>query len=89
MTDAVQYKTRPLTIGRHRAVMRVAFVAGAPVSLEILWNSGKPPRLTRSQLTRYREQRDTVLRQLGMAALVVDVHADGSTTLTEIGTPGR
>ena len=89
MTDAVQYKTRPLTIGRHRAVMRVAFVAGAPVSLEILWNSGKPPRLTRSQLTRYRQLRDAMLASMGMAALVVDVHADGSTTLTEIGTPGR
>ena len=89
MTDAVKKRVSRLIVGRHRAELVATLVAGRPVSIEIRWDGDHPPRLSRAELARYRQLRNAMLASMGMAALVVDVHADGSTTLTEIGTPAK
>jgi hypothetical protein len=89
MSDAVKKRVSRLVVGRHRADLVATLVAGRPVSIEIRWDRAHPPRLSRAELARYRQLRNAMLASMGMSALVVDVHADGSTTLTDIGTPGR
>ena len=89
MTDAVKKRVSRLVVGRHRADLVATIVAGRPVSIEIRWDGDHPPRLSRAELARYRQLRDAEIAALGLPALVVDVHADGSTTLTNIGTPGK
>lgn len=72
-------------MGRHRADLVATLVAGRPVAIEIRWDGDHPPRLSRAELARYRQLRDAVIASLGMAALVVDVHADGSVSMREVG----
>ena len=89
MTDAVKKRVSRLVVGRHRAELVATLVAGRPVSIEIRWDGDHPPRLSRAELARYRQLRNAVIASLGLRTLIADVHADGSTTLTEIGTPAR
>ena len=85
MTDAVKRRVSRLIVGRHRAELVATLVAGRPVSIEIRWDGDHPPRLSRAELARYRQLRNAVIASLGMAALVVDVHADGSVSMREVG----
>ena len=85
MTDAVKKRVSRLVVGRHRADLVATLVAGRPVSIEIRWDGDHPPRLSRAELARYRRLRNAVIASLGMAALVVDVHADGSASMREVG----
>ena len=82
--EAVQRVLQPIRAGRHRAMMVVTLVADAPVSLEVLWESGHAPRLSRAQLVQYRKNRNTALVRMGLSAAVIDVDADGSASVQEV-----
>ena len=85
MSDAVKRRVSRLVVGRHRADLVATLVAGRPVSIEICWDGDHPPRLSRAELARYRQLRDAVIASLGLRTLMVDVHADGSVSMREVG----
>lgn len=75
--SAVRTIRRRFTVGRYRAPLSVQLAAGVPAGVEIEWDRDHPPRLSSTELARYRQLRNAILQsvaaEIGGAVVVVDM----------------
>jgi hypothetical protein len=65
MTDAdaaVQRLYKRFKVGKHGGVFVATFVCMCTIALEVVWDEGKQPRLTKKQMRLYREQHELARR---------------------------
>lgn len=73
MSASAPALTRSWQVGRYTASLTVPPLAAGVVHAVIEWTPHTPNDLTADELQAYRRGRDAAFRDLGLAALVVDL----------------